>query len=68
MRNRPRNQCDIRVAYKNEEFLDSPDARALRMLSEYLEPLSHFRREKIRDTVVVFGSARVHETDGPLAR
>ncbi len=53
------------VAYKNEAFLDSPAARSLRILSEYLEPLEHFRREKIRDTIVFFGSARIAE-DGPL--
>ena len=40
------------VAYKNETFLNSPDARILRILSEYIEPLTHFRRENIRDTVV----------------
>ena len=56
------------VAYKNEKFLNSADARALRIISEYLEPLSHFRREKIHDTIVFFGSARVQEADGPLAR
>jgi len=55
------------VAYKNEEFLNSPDARILRILSEYLEPLSHFRHEHIRDTIVFFGSARLVE-DGPLGR
>ena len=55
------------VAYLNESFLESPDARALRILSEYLEPLSHFREEKIQDPIVFFGSARVH-TDGPMAR
>jgi len=55
------------VAYLNDKFLHSPDARALRILAEYLEPLAHFRREKIRDTVVFFGSARLGE-DGPLAR
>ena len=54
-------------AYKNEAFLDTADARPLRILSEYLEPLSHFRRQKIRDTVVFFGSARVTE-DGPMGR
>ena len=53
------------LAYRNEEFLQSPDARALRILSEYLEPLSHFRRQRIRDTIVFFGSARIRE-DGPL--
>jgi uncharacterized protein (TIGR00730 family) len=52
------------VAYLNETFLESPDARGLRILSEYLEPLSHFRDEKIQDTVVFFGSARITE-DGP---
>jgi uncharacterized protein (TIGR00730 family) len=55
------------VAYLNDKFLNSPDARALRILAEYLEPLAHFRREKIRDTVVFFGSARLGE-EGPLAR
>jgi len=55
------------VAYLNDQFLNSPDARALRILSEFLEPLAHFRREKIRDTVVFFGSARIRE-EGPMSR
>lgn len=55
------------VAYLNESFLESPDARGLRILSEYLEPLSHFRDEKIQDTIVFFGSARVH-TEGPMSQ
>jgi hypothetical protein len=55
------------VAYMNEKFLHGSDARALRILSEFLEPLAHFRREKIRDTVVFFGSARIRE-DGPFAK
>ena len=53
------------LAYRNEEFLNHPDARPLRILSEYLEPLTHFRDHKIRDTVVFFGSARV-EPEGPM--
>jgi hypothetical protein len=56
------------VAYLNDKFLNSPDARALRILSEFLEPLAHFRREKVRDTVVFFGSARIREGDGELSR
>src|SRR5689334_4049757 len=56
------------VAYLNEQFLNSPDARAIRILSEFLEPFAHFRREKVRDTVVFFGSARICEGVGPLAR
>jgi uncharacterized protein (TIGR00730 family) len=46
------------LAYLNTDFLNSPDGRLLRILSEYSEPLSRFRREKIQDTVVFFGSAR----------
>jgi uncharacterized protein (TIGR00730 family) len=46
------------LAYQNEPFLNSPDGRILRILSEYIEPLSRFRREQIQDTVVFFGSAR----------
>jgi uncharacterized protein (TIGR00730 family) len=46
------------VAYQNEPFLNSPDGRILRILSEYQEPLARFRREQIQDTVVFFGSAR----------
>ncbi len=53
------------LAYRNEEFLKHADARPLRILSEYLEPLTHFRNQKIRDTVVFFGSARLSEK-GPL--
>ncbi len=55
------------LAYKNEAFLDSWNGRAIRILAEYLEPLDRFSREKIRDTVVFFGSARITE-DGPLGR
>ena len=47
------------LAYNNESFLASPDGRILRLLSEYIEPLSRFRREQIQDTVVFFGSARI---------
>jgi uncharacterized protein (TIGR00730 family) len=46
------------LAYENEPFVKSPDGRILRILSEYMEPLSRFRREQIQDTVVFFGSAR----------
>ncbi len=46
-------------AYKNIEFLNSPDARAIRILSEFLEPLHRFRHQRIKDTIVFFGSARM---------
>jgi uncharacterized protein (TIGR00730 family) len=53
------------LAYKNEQFLDSDEARPLRILAEYLEPLQAFRHEHIRDTIVFFGSARLSSA-GPL--
>jgi uncharacterized protein (TIGR00730 family) len=48
------------LAYHNPGFLESPDARPIRILAEYLDPLRRFRQENIQDTVVFFGSARVH--------
>jgi hypothetical protein len=47
------------MAYLNPEFLESEEARPIRILSEYLEPLRRFKEQKIQDTVVFFGSARV---------
>src|ERR1700692_1098843 len=51
------------LAYENHSFLSSPDGRILRILAEYQEPLSRFRREQIQDTVVFFGSARFEGAD-----
>ena len=47
------------LAYLDAQFLESDEGRPLRILSEYLEPLRRFRDQKIQDTVVFFGSARV---------
>src|SRR5947207_14820400 len=47
------------LAYLNAEFLDANEARPIRILSEYLEPLGRFKEQRIQDTVVFFGSARV---------
>ena len=55
------------VAYREEAFLQSPESRPLRFLSEYLWPLAHFQEERIHDTIVFFGSARIEE-QGPLSR
>ncbi len=51
------------LAYESPEFLNSADGRIVRILSEYSEPLARFRRERIRDTVVFFGSARFHSRE-----
>ncbi len=46
-------------AYKNDTFLASPQARALRILAEYMEPQSRFEELRVKDTIVFFGSARI---------
>ena len=51
------------LAYDNPVFLNSPDGRIIRILAEYSEPLARFRRERIQDTVVFFGSARFRALD-----
>jgi uncharacterized protein (TIGR00730 family) len=53
---RPRRAIE---AYRNETFLNSQGARALRILSEYLEPRNRFERLQIEDTIVFMGSARL---------
>jgi len=45
-------------AYKNMQFINSSDARIIRILAEFLEPQHRFKREDIADTIVFFGSAR----------
>ena len=46
-------------AYQDTRFLESKDARALRILAEYMEPLHRFQRHNIQDTIVFMGSARL---------
>jgi uncharacterized protein (TIGR00730 family) len=63
MTDKPDQLKSAPLAYRNEPFLNSPDGRILRILSEYQEPLARFRREQIQDTVVFFGSARFQGRD-----
>ena len=51
------------LAYLDPDFLESEEARPLRILAEYLEPLRRFRAQNIQDTVVFFGSARIHSRE-----
>ena len=51
------------LAYLDPEFMESDDGRPLRILAEYLEPLRRFQAQGIQDTVVLFGSARVHSRE-----
>lgn len=54
-------------AYEDLDFLHSRDARALRILSEYLEPLSRFEHYEIDDTIVFMGSARLKSAEDAAA-
>jgi predicted Rossmann-fold nucleotide-binding protein len=54
-------------AYHNQRFLESRDARALRILSEYLEPLARFQRYQVQDTIVFMGSARLKSREAAAA-
>lgn len=50
-------------AYKDPEFLNSPEARPIRILAEYLGPEKRFRDHGIKHTVVIFGSSRIKPDD-----
>jgi uncharacterized protein (TIGR00730 family) len=54
-------------AYQDSRFLESKDARALRILAEYLEPLSRFKRYGVADTIVFMGSARLRSAEAARA-
>lgn len=51
------------VAYKNEEFLDSEEARTIRILSEILEPMFRLAKHKVHSTVFFLGSSRANPSD-----
>ena len=54
-------------AYKDLEFLNSPDARTVRLLAEYLHPQRRLRQLRVKDTIVFFGSARLQSRADALA-
>ena len=55
----------LQHAYDDPEFLGSREARPLRILSEYVEPLSRFARHGVEDTIVFMGSARINDPGEP---
>jgi uncharacterized protein (TIGR00730 family) len=63
----PQHGAETVLSYHDPEFVDSEQARPLRILSEYLAPMRAFCEQRVHDTVVFFGSARVRE-DGPLGQ
>src|SRR5438105_2296949 len=54
-------------AYQDTRFLESKDARALRILAEYMEPLYRLQRHKVDDTIVFMGSARLRSEEAAMA-
>jgi len=63
-----RRKVPLKPAYRVPEFIESIAARPVRILSEYLDPLTRMRREHIGDTIVIFGSARILPRARALAR
>ncbi|TGK13825.1 LOG family protein [Leptospira fletcheri] len=57
-----------RAAFENEEFLHSVDAFHLRVLAEINYPQALFRDAKIKDTICIFGSARILSSEEFAAR
>jgi uncharacterized protein (TIGR00730 family) len=55
------------VAYEDHKFMESLAARPLRIIAEYLDPLTRLRRQNIGDTIVMFGSARIQSHEKALA-
>ena len=65
----PQNHLPMpKLAYRDPRFTESPAARPLRILAEYLDPLKQLRQENVGDTIVMFGSARILPHDRALTR
>jgi len=57
-----------KLSYRNMNFMESSGGRPLRILAEYLDPLGRLRRANVGDTIVMFGSARIHPREKALAQ
>ena len=65
---KPKPQHALKAPHEDPKFLESTPARPLRILAEYINPLAQLKREGIGDTIVMFGSARIHSREDTLAR
>jgi predicted Rossmann-fold nucleotide-binding protein len=72
MEDRPKNRLtstpEPQLSYKNNQFMESPDARTLRIEAEYLQPQVRLRRAGVQNTVVFFGSSRVLSSEEAARR
>jgi uncharacterized protein (TIGR00730 family) len=57
----------VPLAYLDHQFVESPAARPLRILGEYLDPLTRLHRAGVGDTIVMFGSARLQPRTRAIA-
>jgi len=64
---RPKPQHAPKAPHENPEFMSSTPARPIRILAEYIYPLAQLKKEGIGDTIVMFGSARIHSREESLA-
>src|ERR1700687_4948939 len=64
---RRRRQKEIEPPYRDPIFMESLPARPVRITTEYIDPLERLRREKVGDTIVMFGSARIQSRDQAAA-
>lgn len=53
------NEINLFKAYDNRSFIHSSDGRIIRIIAEYLYPEQRFRRQRIKKTIIFFGSARI---------
>jgi hypothetical protein len=60
---RRRRSQEIEPPYRDPLFMESLPARPVRIITEYIDPLERMRREKVGDTIVMFGSARILSRD-----
>jgi len=60
--------CD--EPYRDADFIESLEGRTIRILSEYLSPMTRLEKDKIKSTILFLGSARADPTnaDSPLYR
>ena len=65
---KPTQTVQPQLAYRSERFLESGDARTIRILAEYFQPQSRLRRAGVQNTVVFFGSARILPHDEATER
>jgi hypothetical protein len=56
----------MKLAYEDPRFMESFAARPLRILAEYFDPLTRLRQANVADTIVMFGSARIHSREQAL--